>query len=70
MTTTPSLLNDKMLSQQLCISQSWVRKQRWLRRKGEPHVLMIDPVMIGTSPRYRHEDVISWLQKQATPKTN
>lgn len=69
MTTTPALLNDRALSQLLCISQSWVRKQRWLRRKGESHVLTIEPIMIGSTPRYRHEDVMCWLECQRTLST-
>lgn len=56
------LLNDKTLARRLDLSTSWVRKQRWLRRKGEDHVLNIDPVMIGDSPRYRAEDIEEWLE--------
>lgn len=70
MPTTPALLNDKALAQLLCISQSWVRKQRWLKRKGLSHVLTIDPIMIGSTPRYRQEDVMYWLERQpnASPR--
>ncbi len=61
MTTTYE--NDKRLAERLDLSMSWVRKQRWLRRHGQDHVLTIDPVMIGGSPRYRSVDIEAWLDK-------
>jgi hypothetical protein len=54
--------NDKRLADRLDLSPSWVRKQRWLRRHGKDHVLTIDPVMIGDSPRYKSTDIEAWLQ--------
>ena len=63
---TSNLLNDRAISDMLCMSPSWVRKQRWLRRKGEPHILTIDPILIGSTPRYRQPDVITWLEAQPT----
>ena len=56
-----NLLNDRDIAQSLSISTSWVRKQRFLRRKGENHFLTIDPVMIGSVPRYWREDFENWL---------
>ena len=55
------LFNDSKLAELLSLSRSWVRKQRWLRRGGQPHVLTIDPIMIGSAPRYRASDVEAWL---------
>ena len=52
---------DKQIADILCLSISWVRKQRWLRRHGHPHILTLDPVMIGSVPRYCVEDVEAWL---------
>lgn len=63
------LLNDRAIAATLCMSQSWVRKQRWLRRKGEPHTLDIEPIFIGTTPRYKHEDVENWLQNCFQPSS-
>lgn len=60
MTTTYE--NDKRLAERLDLSTSWVRKQRWLRRHGEEHVLNIDPIMIGVSPRYKIADIEAWLE--------
>ncbi len=59
--TDTKFWNDKEIATQLRLSLSWVRKQRWLRRHGKEHVFTVDPVMIGAVPRYRHEDVQSWI---------
>ena len=56
------LMSDKDIAAHLSMSQSWVRQQRWRRKKGEPHFLTIDPIMIGTSPRYRLEDLNKLLE--------
>ena len=55
--------NDKEIATELRMSVSWVRKQRWLRRHGQEHVLTIDPVMIGKTPRYQCEVVMSWFEE-------
>lgn len=58
-----ALLSDSDLASLLKISRSWIRKQRMLRRAGLGHVLAIDPIMIGTCPRYRRSEVELWLQE-------
>ena len=55
------LINDRYVAERLSISPQWVRNQRWRRRQGLEHILTIDPVMIGSSPRYRIEDVETWI---------
>ena len=60
------LYADADLSVTLRISRSWIRKQRMYRRHGLPHCLTIDPVMIGSVPRYRASDVEAWLSSQST----
>ena len=55
------LVDDAYVAKRLSISHSWVRKQRFLRRRGLSHVFDIDPVMIGSVPRYRLEDVLAWI---------
>ena len=57
-----ALLNDKDIASELCLSCSWVRKQRWLRRHDEEHVFTVDPVMIGSVPRYRTDDFQAWME--------
>ena len=55
-------LNDTAVAETMCMSKSWVRVERHKRRNGLPHTLNIDPVMIGTSPRYRIEDVEAFIK--------
>lgn len=55
------LLNDKDIAHRAGFSPGWVRIQRYFRRHGKPHVLDIDPVLVGTKPRYRTEDVDAWF---------
>lgn len=57
-------LSDKDVAIILSISPSWVRKQRFLRNKNEPHVLDIDPVYLGKSPRYRSNEISEWINLQ------
>ena len=63
-----SFWSDKEIASELRMSVSWVRKQRWLRRRGEEHVFAVDPVMIGKTPRYRHNDVQSWIEGLEEPR--
>jgi len=65
MTCNRRLLDDTEISQSLGVSKSWMRGQRHKRRHGLPHYLTIDPVMIGSMPRYRAEDFAAWIE---TPK--
>ena len=62
-TGKPALLNDKDISHLVRFSPSWVRVQRHFRRHGKPHVLTIDPIQVGSKPRYRAEDVSAWLEE-------
>jgi hypothetical protein len=59
------LLNDAEVASILSISLSWVRKQRMFRRQGLAHEFTIDPIMIGSSPRYRENDLTLWIVQQA-----
>jgi len=56
-----SLVDDAFIALSLSMSVGWVRNQRWRRRHKQDHILTIDPVMVGTSPRYRIEDVSAWI---------
>ena len=57
----PRLIDDDKIARLLSMSRSWVRKQRFNRRHGLPHVFDLDPVLIGSVPRYRLEDVLAWI---------
>ena len=56
-----TLVSDEHIAKALCVSKSWVRKQRFLRRRSEPHFLTIDAISLGGLPRYRRSDVEVWL---------
>ena len=58
----PTYLSDKDLAELVRMSPSWVRKQRHLRFKGENHSLTIEPIYIGSSPRYLNTTVQEWLK--------
>ncbi len=60
------LVDDAYIAKRISMSPGWVRKQRFNRRHGLPHVFDIDPVMIGSAPRYRLEDVLAWISSQVT----
>ncbi|HEV2533327.1 hypothetical protein [Phenylobacterium sp.] len=51
------LYNDRQVAAFLGVSTSWVRLQRFNRRHGKPHVFNLDPVLVGSSPRYVRRDV-------------
>jgi hypothetical protein len=53
---TKRLIKDSDIAETLSMSRSWVRGQRYLRRHSLPHILSIDPIMIGSNPRYRVEE--------------
>jgi predicted DNA-binding transcriptional regulator AlpA len=57
----PILICDKEVARLIGMSPSWVRVQRWKRRKKEDHVFTIDPILIGSSPRYKAEDINAWI---------
>jgi len=59
------LYADADLSLAFRISRSWIRKQRMYRRQGLPHCLTIDPVMIGSVPRYKLSEVQAWLDSRS-----
>ena len=65
------LLCDSDIASLLRMSRSWVRKQRMLRRAGLAHVLAVDPIMIGTCPRYSRAEIEAWLaQEYAQQRVN
>jgi hypothetical protein len=57
----PELFNDRDVARLFGMSPGWVRVQRHYRRHGVDHALTIDPVLVGTRPRYRREDVMALI---------
>jgi predicted DNA-binding transcriptional regulator AlpA len=55
------LIGDGEIAKLVSLSKSWVRKQRFNRRHGLPHDFTLDPVMIGSAPRYPLNEVRSWI---------
>lgn len=53
-------LSDREVSDILSVSTAWLRKQRYLRRNDLGHILEIDPVYLGRSPRYRESEITLW----------
>ena len=64
------LINDAEIANLLSISRSWVRKQRFNRRHGLAHVFDIEPIMVGSVPRYRLTDVSAWVAARVPANDN
>ena len=58
---SPALLSDSYIAGMLGVSRSWVRKERFNRRHKKLHSFTVDPVHVGSLPRYRREDVEAWI---------
>jgi hypothetical protein len=56
MVEMPELLSDKDIARCLRVSPEWVRQERFRRRHGKAHFLNIDPVLVGSKPRYLAKD--------------
>ena len=67
-TNFSALICDGDITKLIALSKSWVRKQRWLRRHGLPHEFTVDPVMIGSTPRYRLDEVLAWIEAQSASR--
>ena len=48
-----TFIDDKWFANRVGMKYSTIRSERFKRRHGLPHWLTIDPVMIGSKPRYR-----------------
>ncbi len=53
-------VRDAEIAAYLRVSCSWVRKQRMYRMRGIPHFFSVDPVYIGSMPRYRADAFRAW----------
>ena len=61
---------DRDIGRILGISPNTIRVQRHYRRNGKDHYLKIDPVMIGSLPRYTKEDVANLIANLKENKIN
>ena len=60
---TPEFMNDRDIAKLFAMSLGWVRVQRHFRRHQKPHVFTVDPIYIGSSPRYRRKDIIALIDQ-------
>lgn len=60
---------DRDLARLLSVSPNTIRVQRHYRRHDKDHYLKIDPVMVGSLPRYARQDVAQLVEtlKGAAP---
>ena len=59
-----TLLSDENVASLLQLSVAWLRKQRRLKRKGQPYVFTVEPILIGDTLRYRKADLKKWLDSR------
>ena len=62
----PVFVDDHWIASQIGMKASTIRVQRFNRKHGQPHWLDIDPVFIGSKPRWRLSDVQTWLENQGS----
>ena len=63
------LLADAAVARVLALSPATIRQQRYRRQHNLPHWFTVDPVMIGSAPRYRASEVSAWIEAQAAVRT-
>lgn len=66
----PVFLSDLEIAKIFKFSREWVRQQRYKRRHGQPHVLAIDPIMIGGVPRYLNAHVLALIESLVAANDN
>ncbi len=59
-----TFLDDQWLADRIGMKIATIRSQRFKRRHGQKHWLELDPVYIGSKPRYRRAEVLGWLRGQ------
>ncbi len=65
---TTTFVDDQWIAERIGMKVSTIRSQRFKRRHGLPHWLDLDPVMIGSKPRYRLSSALKWLQGRGQQK--
>jgi hypothetical protein len=58
------LVGDRFIAEHLGMSPEWVRQQRFRRKRNLGHVLQLDPILLGSSPRYKLTEFIAWFEAQ------
>ncbi len=58
------LISDEGVARMVGMSRSWVRQQRYRRRHGLEHSFDLEPVGVGSCPRYPLDEVHGWIERQ------
>lgn len=67
MATSHEFYTDKDVARLLKMSPAWVRVQRYKRRHNQPHILDLEPRMIGACPRYVRAEVETLIDRLVNP---
>ena len=59
-----AFIDDRWLAAQTKLKPSTFRSQRFKRLHGLAHWFDVDPVYLGSKPRYRLSDALAWLARQ------
>ena len=62
-TAYTTFVDDKWLAQRTGFKPPTFRGQRFKRLHDEDHWFDVDPVYIGSKPRYRLSDALAWLKR-------
>ena len=62
-------ITDAWLAKQLQMAVATIRSQRFKRLHGLDHWLDLAPVYIGSKPRYRRSEALTWLRGQTRKYT-
>jgi hypothetical protein len=56
---------DAEIAERLRLKPGTIRKERYNRRHGLPHWFTVDPIMIGSMPRYKASEFEDCLAAQS-----
>ena len=59
-----TFVDDQWIAERIGMKVPTIRSQRFKRRHGLSHWLDLDPVMIGSKPRYRLSSALEWLLRR------
>ena len=58
-------IDDRWLAGQTRLKPETFRAQRFKRLHGLDHWFDLDPIYIGSKPRYRLSEALDWLERQS-----
>jgi hypothetical protein len=63
-TSSSEFVTDSWLADQLQMAVATIRSQRFKRLHGFDHWLTLDPTYLGSRPRYRRSQALSWIHSR------